>query len=96
MEAPYFKKGGREVEGKKLLPPLETPLYKGFSAKKVEVEVKFRNFFWKKNGGTVLIILVPQLDLEVEAGTLDGVGTDLAVGNSHMVGMYSVTFEGFF
>ena len=45
MEAPYFKKGGREVEGKKSLPPLETPLYKGFSAKKVEVEVKFRNFF---------------------------------------------------
>jgi len=35
-------------------------------------------------------------DLEVEAGALDGIGADFAVGNSHMLGMDGVTLQGFF
>lgn len=34
------------------------------------------------------------LDLEVEAGALDGVGTDLAVGDGDVIGMNGVAFEG--
>ena len=36
------------------------------------------------------------LELEVEARALDGVGTDFAVGNGHVVGMDGIAFEGFF
>ena len=34
--------------------------------------------------------------LKVEARALDGIGTNLAVGNSHVLRMNGIAFEGFF
>ena len=36
------------------------------------------------------------LDLEIKTAALDGVGTDLTVGDSHVFGMDGITLEGFF
>jgi hypothetical protein len=45
-----FSKGGRKVEGKSPLPPLETPLYKGNPCDFVEVEVKMKLFMERNSG----------------------------------------------
>ena len=42
------------------------------------------------------IMWLLRLNLEIEAGALDGVGTYFSVGYSYMLGMLGVAFEGLF